>query len=49
MRPISVLAGGADREGEWMKREMGIAQPEVLIEDWPGKYEVFSWLEFVGW
>jgi len=30
-----------------MKREIGIAQPEYLIEDWPGKYEVFSWLEYV--
>ena len=30
-----------------MKHEIGIAQPEYLIEDWPGKYEVFSWLEFV--
>jgi hypothetical protein len=30
-----------------MKREIGIAQPEYLIKDWPGKYEAFSWLEFV--
>ncbi len=30
-----------------MKREIGIAQPEYLVEDWPGKYEVFSWLEYV--
>jgi len=30
-----------------MRREIGIAQPEYLIEDWPGKYEVFSWLEYV--
>lgn len=30
-----------------MKREIDIAQPEYLIEDWPGKYEVFSWLEYV--
>ena len=30
-----------------MKHEIGITRPEVLIEDWPGKYEVFSWLEFV--
>jgi flavin reductase (DIM6/NTAB) family NADH-FMN oxidoreductase RutF len=30
-----------------MKHEIGIAQPEYLIEDWPGKYEVFSWLEYV--
>jgi flavin reductase (DIM6/NTAB) family NADH-FMN oxidoreductase RutF len=29
-----------------MKHEIGIAQPEYLIEDWPGKYEVFSWLEY---
>ena len=29
-----------------MKHEFGIAQPECLVEDWPGKYEVFSWLEY---
>jgi len=29
-----------------MKHEMGIAQPEYLVEDWPSKYEVFSWLEY---
>jgi flavin reductase (DIM6/NTAB) family NADH-FMN oxidoreductase RutF len=32
---------------EKMKREIGIEQPEHLIEDWPGKYEVFSWLEYI--
>jgi flavin reductase (DIM6/NTAB) family NADH-FMN oxidoreductase RutF len=30
-----------------MKNEIGIEQPEYLIEDWPGKYEVFSWLEYI--
>ena len=30
-----------------MKREISIAQPEHLIEDWPGKYEIFSWLEYI--
>jgi flavin reductase (DIM6/NTAB) family NADH-FMN oxidoreductase RutF len=30
-----------------MKHEIAIAQPEYLIEDWPGKYEIFSWLEYV--
>jgi hypothetical protein len=30
-----------------MKQEVSIAQPEYLIEDWPGKYEVFSWLEYI--
>jgi flavin reductase (DIM6/NTAB) family NADH-FMN oxidoreductase RutF len=30
-----------------MKHELGIAQPAYVIEDWPGKYEVFSWLEYV--
>jgi flavin reductase (DIM6/NTAB) family NADH-FMN oxidoreductase RutF len=30
-----------------MKREIEIAQPEYLVEDWPGKYEIFSWLEYV--
>jgi flavin reductase (DIM6/NTAB) family NADH-FMN oxidoreductase RutF len=30
-----------------MKREIGIEQPEYLNEDWPGKYEVFSWLEYI--
>ena len=30
-----------------MKREISITQPEHLIEDWPGKYEVFSWLEYI--
>lgn len=30
-----------------MKHEIDIAQPDYLIEDWPGKYDVFSWLEYV--
>ncbi len=30
-----------------MKHEIGIAQPDSLVEDWPGKYEAFSWLEYV--
>ena len=30
-----------------MKHEIDITQPEYLIEDWPGKYEVFSWLEYI--
>ena len=30
-----------------MKHEISITQPEYLIEDWPGKYDVFSWLEYI--
>jgi flavin reductase (DIM6/NTAB) family NADH-FMN oxidoreductase RutF len=30
-----------------MKHEIGISQPDFLVEDWPGKYSVFSWLEYV--
>jgi flavin reductase (DIM6/NTAB) family NADH-FMN oxidoreductase RutF len=30
-----------------MKHELNIAQPDYLIEDWPHKFEVFSWLEYV--
>ena len=30
-----------------MKREIAITQPEYLVEDWPGKYDVFSWLEYI--
>ena len=30
-----------------MKHEIGIVQPPYLVEDWPGKYAVFSWLEYV--
>jgi len=30
-----------------MKQEINVTQPEYLIEDWPGKYEVFSWLEYI--
>ncbi|MBI4927305.1 MAG: flavin reductase [Anaerolineae bacterium] len=30
-----------------MKQEIGITRPEYLVEDWPGKYEVFSWLEYI--
>jgi flavin reductase (DIM6/NTAB) family NADH-FMN oxidoreductase RutF len=30
-----------------MKREISIVQPEYLVEDWPGKYDVFSWLEYI--
>jgi flavin reductase (DIM6/NTAB) family NADH-FMN oxidoreductase RutF len=30
-----------------MSREIDIAQPEGLIEEWPGKYDAFSWLEYV--
>ena len=40
-------SGKASDKEELMKHEMGIAQPEYLVEDWPGKYEVFSWLEYV--
>lgn len=30
-----------------MKKEINITQPEYLVEDWPGKYDVFSWLEYI--
>jgi len=30
-----------------MKHEIGVEKPDYLIEDWPGKYDVFSWLEYV--
>ena len=30
-----------------MKREISITQPEFLVEDWPGKYDIFSWLEYI--
>jgi hypothetical protein len=30
-----------------MKREISITQPDFLVEDWPGKYEIFSWLEYI--
>ena len=30
-----------------MKQEISIIQPEYLVEDWPGKYEIFSWLEYI--
>jgi flavin reductase (DIM6/NTAB) family NADH-FMN oxidoreductase RutF len=30
-----------------MKHEIGITQPDYLIEDWPNKYQVFSWLEYI--
>lgn len=30
-----------------MKQEISVTQPEYLIEDWPGKYDVFSWLEYI--
>lgn len=30
-----------------MKHEIGITQPDYLVEDWPGKYDVFSWLEYI--
>jgi flavin reductase (DIM6/NTAB) family NADH-FMN oxidoreductase RutF len=30
-----------------MKHEIGIQQPDYWIEDWPYKFEVFSWLEYV--
>jgi len=29
-----------------MKHEVGIDQPMNLTEDWPGKYDLFSWLEY---
>jgi len=34
-------------EGYRMKREISITQPEYLVEDWPGKYDIFSWLEYI--
>jgi flavin reductase (DIM6/NTAB) family NADH-FMN oxidoreductase RutF len=30
-----------------MKHEIAITQPACLVEDWPGKYQIFSWLEYV--
>lgn len=30
-----------------MKHEINISQPDYLLEDWPGKYEIFSWLEYI--
>jgi flavin reductase (DIM6/NTAB) family NADH-FMN oxidoreductase RutF len=30
-----------------MKQEIGVTQPEYLVEDWPGKYDVFAWLEYI--
>lgn len=30
-----------------VKHEIGIEQPDYLVEDWPGKYRIFSWLEYV--
>ncbi len=30
-----------------MKHEISISQPAYLVEDWPGKYGVFSWLEYI--
>jgi flavin reductase (DIM6/NTAB) family NADH-FMN oxidoreductase RutF len=30
-----------------MKHEINITQPEYLVEDWPGKYSIFSWLEYI--
>ena len=29
------------------KHEISIAQPAHLTEDWPGKFDFFSWLEYV--
>jgi len=29
------------------KHEFGIEKPKNLQEEWPGQYEVFSWLEYV--
>jgi hypothetical protein len=36
-----------DTRGIKVKHEIGITRPPYLIEDWPGKYDVFSWLEYV--
>ncbi len=29
-----------------MKHELGPEQPDCLVEDWPGKYKAFPWLEY---
>jgi flavin reductase (DIM6/NTAB) family NADH-FMN oxidoreductase RutF len=29
-----------------MKHEVDITTPDFLTEDWPGKYDLFSWLEY---
>lgn len=31
----------------FMKHEFSTTQPDYLIEDWPTKYDTFSWLEYV--
>ncbi len=30
-----------------MKHEIGIRMPDCVVEDWPSKYDAFSWLEYV--
>lgn len=30
-----------------MKHKMEINKPDCLVEDWPGKFSAFSWLEYV--
>lgn len=30
-----------------MKHELEMKKPDYLIEDWPGKFDGFSWLEYV--
>jgi len=30
-----------------MKREISITQPEYLVQDLPGKYDILSWLEYI--
>ena len=30
-----------------MKHEINIEEPKYLSEDWPGKYKIFSWLEYI--
>lgn len=30
-----------------MKHEISITQPDYIVSDWPGKNDVFSWLEYI--
>ena len=30
-----------------MKHELGVEIPAVATEDWPGQYDMFSWIEYV--
>jgi flavin reductase (DIM6/NTAB) family NADH-FMN oxidoreductase RutF len=48
LEPQMTQKAQKERSACLMKHEFGPKRPECLVEDWPGKYGAFPWLEYVA-